>query len=236
MVMKHIVSLFDEELQYLERKIVFMGEFAIEMIKEAVASMLNKDIELAKAVMKKDLILDNTEREIDDKATTIIAKRQPMAVDLREVIGTIRIASDLERIGDKGKNIAKRAITIVKTPQIAEFHASLANFAKVSLGQLEKAMQAYQERSLDKIQEVIICDKETNNMYDAMFRSLLTYMMENPRNITACTHLLFCAKNLERVGDHATNVVESLHYMITGDYLPFEDCQYDENFGNELIK
>lgn len=235
MVMKHIVSLFDEELEYLEDKILFMGEFAVEMINQSVEAMLNKDTELAKEVMKKDLVLDNTEREIDDKATTIIAKRQPVAVDLREIIGTIRIASDLERIGDKGKNIAKRSITIVKTPQIAEFNASLANFAKVSLNQLQKAMEAYKERSLEKIQDVITCDKETNSMYDAMFRSLLTYMMENPRNITACTHLLFCAKNLERVGDHATNIVESLHYMITGEYLPFEDCQYIENFTKESI-
>lgn len=235
MVMKHIVSLFDEELEYLEDKILFMGEFAVEMINQSVEAMLNKDTELAKEVMKKDLVLDNTEREIDDKATTIIAKRQPMAVDLREIIGTIRIASDLERIGDKGKNIAKRSITIVKTPQIAEFNASLANFAKVSLNQLQKAMEAYKERSLEKIQDVITCDKETDSMYDAMFRSLLTYMMENPRNITACTHLLFCAKNLERVGDHATNIVESLHYIITGEYLPFEDYQYIDNFTRESI-
>lgn len=228
MVMKHIVSLFDEELQYLESKIVFMGEFAIKMVNSSVEAMLNKNIELAKEIMKDDLILDNTERHIDEKATTIIARRQPMAVDLREIIGTIRIASDLERIGDKGKNIAKRAITIVQTPKIEEFNDALANFAKVSVTQLEKAMDAYKERSLEKIQDVITCDKKTNKMYDAMFRGLLTYMMENPRNITACTHLLFCAKNLERVGDHATNIVEALHYMITGDYLPFEDCEYEE--------
>lgn len=235
MVMKHIVSLFDEELQYLESKILFMGQFAIDMVNDSVEAMLNKNIELAKDIMKKDLTLDNTERHIDDKATTIIARRQPMAVDLREIIGTIRIASDLERIGDKGKNIAKRAITIVQTPQIEAFSDTLANFAKVSIDQLAKAMDAYKERSLEKIQEVIKCDQKTDKMYDAMFRGLLTYMMENPRNITACTHLLFCAKNLERVGDHATNIVETLHYMITGEYLPFEDCQYDENFGKDLI-
>lgn len=227
--MNHIVSLFDKELKYLENKIMYMGNFAIDMVNDSVQAMVNKDIALAKQVISNDVQLDNTERSIDEKATAIIAKRQPMAVDLRQIIGTIRIASDLERIGDKAKNIAKRAIRISGDLPIDEFYPSLEAFAQITIAQLRKALDAYKLNFVEGIYDVLRSDDEVDEKYNAMFRELLDYMMKNPDNITACTHLLFCAKSLERVGDHATNIVESLHYIIKGEYLPLDAYHNSDN-------
>ncbi|WJW80371.1 phosphate signaling complex protein PhoU [Bartonella sp. TP] len=226
----HIVSLFDDELRYLENKVLFMGEHAIFMIQRAIQAVITKDSALAKQVIEDDVVLDNIERDIDEKAIAIIAKRQPMAVDLRQIIGTIRIATDLERIGDKGKNIAKRAAVINTTGQSKEFYAALEKFAQTALKQLQKVLDVYKTRAIDEIDAVVACDDEIDAMYNELFRELLAYMAKDPSNITACAHLLFCAKNLERVGDHATNVAEAVYYITTGNYLPLEEQKYDENF------
>ena len=230
MPINHTVRSFDEELGYLEAKIAKMGTFASEMIEEAVNAVINNDLDLAKKVISDDMFLDETEREIDEKSVAIIAKRQPMAVDLREIIGAMRIAADLERVGDMGKNIAKRAAAIVESRQPASLYHGLQSFATLTLNQLKEVLDAYASRSLERIDAVRNRDEEIDAMYTSLFRELLTYMMEDPRNITACTHLLFCAKNIERIGDHATNIAEALHYMMTGTYLstdrPRDDTTY----------
>ena len=230
MPINHTVRSFDEELGYLEAKIAKMGTFASEMIEEAVNAVINNDLDLAKKVISDDIFLDETEREIDEKSVAIIAKRQPMAVDLREIIGAMRIAADLERVGDMGKNIAKRAAAIVESRQPASLYHGLQSFATLTLNQLKEVLDAYASRSLERIDAVRNRDEEIDAMYTSLFRELLTYMMEDPRNITACTHLLFCAKNIERIGDHATNIAETLHYIMTGTYLstdrPRDDTTY----------
>ena len=230
MPINHTVRSFDEELGYLEAKIAKMGTFASEMIEEAVNAVINNDLDLAKKVISDDMFLDETEREIDEKSVAIIAKRQPMAVDLREIIGAMRIAADLERVGDMGKNIAKRAAAIVESRQPASLYHGLQSFATLTLNQLKEVLDAYASRSLERIDAVRNRDEEIDAMYTSLFRELLTYMMEDPRNITACTHLLFCAKNIERIGDHATNIAEALHYIMTGTYLstdrPRDDTTY----------
>ena len=160
----------------------------------------------------------------------LIAKRQPMAVDLREIIGTIRIAFDLERIGDMAKNIAKRSASIVQTPQSPDFYRSLESFSVSTLNQLKGILEAYMDRSLDKISAVRAHEEKIDAMYTSIFRELLTYMMEDPKKITSCTHLLFCAKNLERVGDHITNIAETLYYVMTGNYMPGERPREDMSY------
>ncbi|UXN03175.1 MULTISPECIES: phosphate signaling complex protein PhoU [unclassified Bartonella] len=214
----HIVRSFDEELQYLTQRIGEMGGYAERMVERSVDAIIRDDLMLADEVVAEDRILDEAEREIDERAVTIIAKRQPMAIDLREVVGAIRIAADLERVGDMAKNIGKRAAAISENRQPTSFYRGLENFASLAVNQLKEVLDAYSMRSLERIDIVRKKDEELDAIYTSLFRELLTYMMEDPRNITACTHLLFCAKNIERIGDHATNIAETVHYIISGNY------------------
>jgi phosphate transport system protein len=199
------------------------------MVEEAVAALVNSDEALAQAVIRNDRVLDEAEREIDDKAVLIIARRQPMAIDLREIIGAIRISADLERVGDLGKNIAKRVAAAGQTRQPARLFRGIEALAELALTQLKDVLDAYGSRTIDRIGAVRDRDEEIDAKYTSLFRELLTYMMEDPRNITACTHLLFCAKNIERIGDHATNVAETVHYIVTGSQLPAERPKEDES-------
>ncbi|ALE03452.1 phosphate signaling complex protein PhoU [Bartonella ancashensis] len=219
MFMSHTVRSYDAELKYLEKKIVEMGRHAEKMIKSSVASIISDDLQLAAQVIADDVFLDEAERDIDDKAITIICKRQPMAVDLREIVGAIRISADLERIGDMAKNIAKRAIAISEIRQPATFYRGLEIITTLALNQLAEVLDAYTNRLLDPINAVRDRDNKIDALYTSLFREFLTYMMEDMRNITVCTHLLFCAKSIERIGDHATNIAETLHYIITGHHM-----------------
>jgi phosphate transport system protein len=162
------------------------------------------------------VILDHAEREIGDKAIVTIARRQPMAADLREIMGSIRIAADLERVGDLGKNTAKRVIAVQSTGVPRKLARGLEHLSELALVQLKEVLDVYTNRSADKANAIRERDNEIDAMYTSLFRELLTYMMEDPRNITSCTHLLFCAKNIERIGDHATNIAETIFYMTTG--------------------
>ncbi|CBI75869.1 phosphate transport system protein PhoU [Bartonella clarridgeiae 73] len=228
--MSHIVHSYDIELEYLESKISEMGRHAERMIERSVASIVCDDPELAATVIADDLFLDEAERDLDEKAITIICKRQPMAVDLREIVGAIRIASDLERIGDMAKNIAKRTVAISETRQPAAFYRGLETITALARNQLKEVLDAYTSRLLDRIDAVRESDDKIDSLYTSLFRELLTYMMEDMRNITVCTHLLFCAKNIERIGDHVTNIAETLHYIITGHHMtsgrPRDDMTY----------
>jgi phosphate transport system protein len=224
----HTVSSFDEELKYLVRRIAEMGGVAERMVGEAVTALVNGDAALAQKVISEDAILDEAERQIDEKAVVIIAKRQPMASDLREIIGSIRIASDLERVGDLGKNIAKRVIAVQTMTQPKKLVRGLEHLAELALTQLKEVLDAYSTRSPQLANSIRERDDEIDAIYTSLFRELLTYMMEDPRNITACTHLLFCAKNIERIGDHATNIAETVYYIATGAQLSPDRPKEDE--------
>ncbi|WP_256748881.1 phosphate signaling complex protein PhoU [Mesorhizobium sp. Mes31] len=224
----HIVSAYDEELNYLSKRIAAMGGHAERMVEQAIAALVNADPGLAQKVIRDDAVLDEGQREIDDKAIIIIAKRQPMATDLREIIGAIRISADLERVGDLGKNVAKRVVAVIDGRQPTSLFRGLEALANLALTQLKEVLDVYASRSVDKIGFVRDRDDQIDAMYTSLFRELLTYMMEDPRNITPCTHLLFCAKNIERIGDHATNIAETIYYIVTGDQMPAERPKGDK--------
>ncbi|AID27888.1 phosphate transport system regulatory protein PhoU [Mesorhizobium sp. SEMIA 3007] len=224
----HIMSAFDEELKYLSKRIAAMGGHAERMVEQAVAALVNADPGLAQKVINDDAVLDEGQREIDDKAIIIIAKRQPMATDLREIVGAIRISADLERVGDLGKNVAKRVVAVTDGRQPTSLFRGLEALANLALTQLKEVLDVYASRSVDKISFVRDRDDQIDAMYTSLFRELLTYMMEDPRNITPCTHLLFCAKNIERIGDHATNIAETIYYIVTGDQMPAERPKGDK--------
>lgn len=224
----HIVSAYDDELKFLTRKIAAMGGHAERMVDQAIVALVNADPELAQKVVRDDATLDEAEREIDDRAIIIIAKRQPVAGDLREIIGAIRISADLERVGDLGKNVAKRVVAVAEGRQPVSLYRGLQALAELALTQLKEVLDVYASRSVERIEFVRDRDNQIDAMYTSLFRELLTYMMEDPRNITPCTHLLFCAKNIERIGDHATNIAETIYYVVTGDQMPQERPKQDK--------
>ena len=224
---QHIYRAYDDELKFLANRIAGMGGHAERMVDQAVIALVNSDQGLAQKVIADDAVLDDGQREIDDKAIVIIAKRQPMADDLREIIGAIRISADLERVGDLGKNIAKRVVAVTEGRQPPSLFRGLQALAELALTQLKEVLDVYASRSVERIGFVRDRDEEIDAMYTSLFRELLTYMMEDPRNITACTHLLFCAKNIERIGDHATNIAETVYYIVTGKQMPPERPKED---------
>lgn len=214
----HTVKAFDDDLQLLVAKIAEMGGIAESMVARSVSALVTADTSLGQAVVAEDKLLDAIQMEVDDQVVLLIAKRQPMANDLREVIGALRMATDLERIGDLGKNIARRSMQIGENLPPKKLLRGLQRLTSVSLEQLKDALDAYAAKDLEKASQVWERDDEIDSLYTSLFRELLTYMMEDPRTITYCTHLLFCAKNLERIGDHVTNLTESINFMVTGVY------------------
>ena len=222
MVMKeHIVASFDEELSELSQKIAEMGGIAEQQVADSVRALARRDGDLAQTVIAIDRRMDQLQREVEDKATLIIAKRQPMAQDLRQIVAAMHIANDLERVGDLAKNTAKRVFAIENNFGAQRLVAGVEHIAELSFAQLKNVLDAYTSRDLEAAHAVWARDDEIDAMYTSLFRELLTYMMEDPRNITFCIHLLFCAKNIERIGDHATNIAETVHYVITG--VPLTD-------------
>jgi len=193
-----------------------MGGLAEKQISESIDALARRDGERARRVVAADANVDALQREIDEKAVLTIARRQPMAVDLREIVAALRLANDLERIGDLAKNIAKRVTAIDGNFHPQKLMRGLEHMAAMVLAQLKQVLDAYASRDLSKALAVWKSDDEVDAMCTSLFRELLTYMMEDPRNITFCIHLMFCAKNIERMGDHATNIAESVHFMIQG--------------------
>ncbi|MDQ0454604.1 phosphate signaling complex protein PhoU [Rhizobium paknamense] len=212
----HILSAYDEDLKYLNRRISEMGGLAEQMCADAVRALVTSDGGLAQRVISDDVILDSAEREVQEKAIVTIARRQPVAADLREIIGTLRIAADLERVGDLGKNTAKRVIAVQGTGVPRKLARGLEHLSELALVQLKEVLDVFANPSAQKAEAIRLRDEEIDAIYTSLFRELLTYMMEDPRNITTCTHLLFCAKNIERIGDHATNIAETIYYIATG--------------------
>jgi phosphate transport system protein len=224
----HTASAYEGELNYLAKRIAAMGGHAERMVEQAIAALIHADPGLAQKVVADDVVLDEGQREVDDKAIVIIARRQPMAKDLREIIGAIRISADLERVGDLAKNVAKRVVAVTEGGQPTSLFRGIDALASLALAQLKEVLDVYASRSVDKIGFVRDRDDQIDAMYTSLFRELLTYMMEDPRNITPCTHLLFCAKNIERIGDHATNIAETIYYIVTGEQMPAERPQGDK--------
>lgn len=212
----HIYTAYDEELKYLMRRISEMGGLAEQMVGESMRALVNSDAALAQKVISDDVIMDNAEREIGDKAIVTIARRQPVASDLREIVGALRIASDLERVGDLAKSNAKRVMAVQESGIPRTLARGIEHLSELALVQLKEVLDVYTTRSAEKAKSIRDRDDEIDAIYTSLFRELLTYMMEDPRNITTCTHLLFCAKNIERIGDHATNIAETIYYMATG--------------------
>jgi phosphate transport system protein len=215
MAAEHIVKSYDEELSRLNNMIVEMGGLAESQLAAAVDAVSRRDSALASRVVEGDAEVDALERELDNLAIRLLALRQPMAVDLRQIFVALKIGSDLERICDYAANVAKRSIALAQTPPIQPVHA-LPRMAHLALALVKDVIDAYVARDADKALEVWRRDEELDEMYASLFREFLTYMMEDPRNIGAYTHLMFMAKNIERIGDHATNIAENLYYLVHG--------------------
>lgn len=226
---EHTVTAFDDDLRFLIGKVVEMGGHAESMLARSMSALARADKSLAQTVIADDVVLDNAQRELEERAVLIIAKRQPMAHDLREIIGTLRMANDLERIGDLGKNIARRVSEIDDAIQPKRLLRGLEHLTSLTLEQLKDVLDAYVSKDVDQAQAVWARDDDIDQIYTSLFREMLTYMMEDPRYITACTHLLFCAKNIERIGDHATNIAETVYYMATGTQFANERPKDDES-------
>ncbi len=218
----HIVKSYDRDLETLGRRIAEMGGIAEKMLAEAMDALAAFDVALAQRVVLTDPRLDALQREIEESAILTLARRQPLAVDLRECIAAIRISGDLERVGDLAKNIAKRTVKIVGEARVPRAIIGLKSMHDVAALQLKDALDAYAQRDVERARAVWSNDVELDALEDSVFRDLLTFMMEDPRNISFCTHLLFCSKNLERIGDHTTNISETVIYLVTGESMPTE--------------
>jgi phosphate transport system protein len=217
---EHTIKAFDTELHEIVRKIAEMGGLAERQIADAVAALARRDTAQAEQVMALDADIDALQREIEEKCVLTIARRQPMAVDLRELVGALRVSNDLERIGDLAKNIAKRVVVLDGEFRSDKVIRGVEHMSDLVLAQLKQVLDSYVRRDVAKAIEVWRSDEAIDAVNNSLFRELLTYMMEDPRNITFCTHLLFCAKNIERMGDHATNIAETVHYIVEGRSLP----------------
>ncbi|ALK10986.1 phosphate signaling complex protein PhoU [Blastochloris viridis] len=224
---EHTVRSYDTDLVELRQRIAEMGGLAEKMLSEAMQALLKRDLILAQTAIVADRRLDLLQREVEDKAVLTITKRQPVASDLREIVAAMRLASDIERIGDLAKNIAKRVVAMNGEYPPLKVVFGAVNLSTLVLAQLKDVLDAYAQRSVELSLEVWKRDDEVDALYTSLFRELLTYMMEDPRNITFCTHLLFCAKNIERIGDHATNIAETAYYLVTGEALPGERPKID---------
>jgi len=219
---EHTIKAFDADLQELARMIAEMGGLAERQIGDALDALNRRDAVLAKSVILADTRIDSLQHQIEEKAILTIARRQPMAVDLRDVVGALRVSNDLERIGDLAKNIAKRVEVMDSELDLQKVMRGVEHMTELVLTQIKEVLDAYARRDVDKAIQVWLGDEEVDAVNNSLFRELLTYMMEDPRNISLCIHLLFCAKNIERMGDHATNIAETIHYMAKGYALPDE--------------
>ena len=230
---QHIVKAFDEQLNSLDAKIAEMGGLAESMLADACDALSKRDAELAAEVVTGDRKLDQLEEEVNDLAMRLLALRQPTAGDLRAVLAALKISSDLERAGDLAKNVAKRAITIAKAPPVTPL-IGIVNMGALVQGRIKTAIDAFVARDAKLAMDVWSSDEEVDQLHTSLFRELLTYMMEDPRNITPCAHLLFVAKNIERIGDHITNVAERIVFLVRGKLPERERHKEDDSSYTEV--
>ncbi|WP_299612839.1 phosphate signaling complex protein PhoU [uncultured Tateyamaria sp.] len=213
---QHIASAFDRDLEAIQAQIMKMGGLVENAILEAAISLETRDEERAEKVRKGDKAIDELEELINEEAARVIALRAPTAIDLRLVLSVIKVSANLERIGDYAKNLAKRTSVLSQMAPVNDSAGALRRMAKEVERMLKDALDAYVARDAELAQDVIDRDSEVDQMYNALFREFLTFMMEDPRNITACMHLHFIAKNIERMGDHVTSIAEQVVYLVTG--------------------
>jgi phosphate transport system protein len=223
---EHIVKSFTEQLESLANSVAQMGGLAEAQFANAIEAIAKRDGKLAEAAVTSDERVDRIQQTIEDQALKVLALRQPLAVDLRATLAAIKIANELERIGDLAKNIGKRALVLNREPPI-RLTQSLARMGRQCLAQMKMVLDAYSDRDAEAARNVWRHDEEIDELYNSLFRELLTYMMEDPRTIGLCTHLLFIAKNIERAGDHATNIAETVYHMVTGSYMRIDRPKAD---------
>jgi phosphate transport system protein len=219
---RHTMLAFDDDLRELAAEIVEMGNRTEKQVSNALDALLSKNVSLAREVKAADGAIDELQRAIETKAIETIARRQPLAIDLREIVGALRIATDLERIGDLASNIAKRAEQIGSKKFANEIAVQLRHMTQLVMQQLRSVIFSYEHRDVEEALRVWRSDEDIDGLHNSTFRQLLTYMMEDPGNITLGMHLLFCAKNIERIGDHATNIAESVYFILQGGTIPGE--------------
>jgi phosphate transport system protein len=215
---EHTVKAFTEELDALTQEVARMGGLAEAAVNDSLTGVARRDTELAQAIIQRDVRIDAAQREIEKRAIKLFALRQPMASDLRVVLTAWRIAGELERVGDLAKNIAKRTLILNQAEPI-QLMRSVERMGKIAAAHLKQVLDAYANQDLEAAISVWHGDDSIDALYNSLFRELLTYMIEDPRTISSCAHLLFIAKNLERVGDHGTNVAEYIHFLVTGEEI-----------------
>jgi phosphate transport system protein len=216
---QHIVKSYEQELRRLRDLLVEMGGLVEAQLATATIAVVEQDTDAATRSVEQDPAVDALEREVESFVIRLLALRQPVAGDLRQIVAALKMSSDLERIGDYSANVAKRSIVLSQFSLPFKL-GGLANMARLVQESLKLTIDAIGDEDADKAIQVWRSDGAVDDIYTAIFRELVTYMMEDPRNITPCTHLLFIAKNLERIGDHATNIAETVHFAATGDSLP----------------
>jgi phosphate transport system protein len=214
---EHTVKSYEEELNKLSAEVARMGGLAEAQVAESLTAVVKRNQELAASVVGRDDRLDLAEQEIERRAIRLLALRQPMADDLRRALAAMKIANNLERCGDLAKNIAKRTLVIIEADPLTPLTRSIDRMGRLVVTRLTAVLDAYARQDLERALAVWSHDEDVDEHYNSLFRELLTYMMGDPRTITSCAHLLFVAKNLERIGDHATNIAEIVHYQITGE-------------------
>lgn len=215
---KHTVQSYDQELEELTSLIVAMGGTAEKQLVDAVEALVERDVELAQRVIDRDKTVDELEEQVDKKVVRLLATRQPVAIDLRIIAMGLKISNDLERASDYAAGIAKRAIRLAEQPQLKPF-VTIPAMAQICQSMLKEVLDAYVARDAAKAMRVWNRDEEVDAFYTSLFRELVTYMIEDPRRTQVCIDLMFCAKNLERIGDHSTNIAEKIHYMIHGEQI-----------------
>lgn len=230
----HIVKSFDAELNLLINVVAEMGGLAESQLADAISSLTRRDEALASRVIVQDARMDKLEADVDMHVLRMLALRQPQAVDLRAIVAALRISGELERIGDYAKNVAKRSMTLRQTTPVGGAAPTIARMAVMVGGMISNVINAYVSGDLAKADDVRRRDEEVDQIHTSLFRELLTYMMEDPRNITACTHLLFITKNIERIGDHTTNIAEHVHFIFAGE-LPGNDRPKDDLSSSTII-
>jgi len=233
----HTTKAFDADLQDISRKVAEMGGLAERQIADATRALVERDVDLAERVIANDLLIDTMQHDIEEKAILTIARRQPMAVDLREIIGAMRVCNDLERIGDHAKHIGKRVVALDLDLHPQKLIRGVEHMATLVAALLKQVLDAYASHDVAGALAVWNGDEEVDAICTSLFRELLTYMMEDPRNITFCMHLMFCAKDVERIGDHATNIAETVYYMIEGRPITDQRPKGDTtSFGAALLQ
>jgi phosphate transport system protein len=233
----HTTKAFDVDLQEITRKVAEMGGLAERQIADAARALVERDSDLAERVIATDPTIDAMQHDIEEKAILTIARRQPMAIDLREIIGAMRVCNDLERIGDHAKHIGKRVVALDLDMHPQKLIRGVEHMATLVEALLKRVLDAYASHDVAAALAVWNGDEEVDAICTSLFRELLTYMMEDPRNITFCMHLMFCAKDIERMGDHATNIAETVYYMIEGRPITDQRPKGDTtSFGAALLQ